>query len=481
MSSEIQITPAQARRKIWESGDIVDFILDVNQKEVYTQYKTSKRKRHIAVFARQMGKSFGLLTIADQECRLRPGITVCYIAPRLNQAKKIVRSTFMDLHKTCPVDLRPKYMTQESAYVYPNGSRIELSGFNAGEIEAMRGPKSHLIIVDECGFMTDLKYGLRSVLTPKLNSTKGSMLLCSTLPKSAAHEYWEFVKRAEFDGTLFRKDIYQCPRYTREDIEGFAEEMGGFDSIDFRREFLNEMITDQESAVFPEATEEKMKNIIAEHKRPVFFDSYESMDIGFRDFTAVLFGYYDFIKAKVVIEDEILLKGSKVTTNSLATLIKSKEAELYPQKPVYLRVSDNNNPIFLNDLAQEPHKLYFLPTLKDDKDSAISKVRLLIQQEKIIINPRCKTLINHIKYATWNSKRTGFDRDLQNGHFDAADAIIYLVRNIQMNKNPYPNSYFLPEGMLWDNSEKNAPKNEFEKSIKAMFDPFSKKKVGNKL
>lgn len=469
------LTPQQARRLLWESGNVVDYILDANQKEIYTEYKKSKRKRHIAVFARQMGKSFGLLGIADQECRTRPGITVCYIAPRLNQAKKIVRSTFIDLHKTCPVDLRPKYMTQESAYVYPNGSRIEMSGFNAGEIEAMRGPKAHLIIVDECGFMTDLKYGLRSVLTPKLNSTKGSMLLCSTLPKSAAHEYWEFVKRAEFDGTLFKKDIFQCPRYTKEDIDGFAEEMGGYDSIDFRREFLNEMITDQESAVFPEATEEKMMAIVAEHKRPAFYDSYIAMDIGFRDYTAVLFGYYDFLKAKFIVEDEVLLKGNKVTTTAVATLVKQKEEELYNTKPVYLRVADNNNPIFLNDLAQDPHKLYFQPTQKDDKESAISKVRLMIQQEKLIINPRCKTLINHVKYATWNSKRSGFDRDLQNGHFDAADALIYLIRNIHANKNPYPNSYFLPEGTLWDSTDKNSPKNAFERDIKELFNPFKPK------
>jgi hypothetical protein len=345
-------------------------------------------------------------------------------------------------------------MTQESAYVYPNGSRIEMSGFNAGEIEAMRGPKAHLIIVDECGFMTDLKYGLRSVLTPKLNSTKGSMLLCSTLPKSAAHEYWEFVKRAEFDGTLFKKDIFQCPRYTKEDIDGFAEEMGGYDSIDFRREFLNEMITDQESA---------------------FYDSYVAMDIGFRDYTAVLFGYYDFLKAKFVVEDEVLLKGNKVTTTAVATLVKQKEEELYNTKPVYLRVADNNNPIFLNDLAQDPHKLYFQPTAKDDKESAISKVRLMIQQEKLIINPRCKTLINHVKYATWNSKRSGFDRDLQNGHFDAADALIYLIRNIHSQKNPYPNSYFLPEGTLWDTTDKNSPKNAFERDIKELFNPFKPK------
>jgi hypothetical protein len=470
-----KLTPQEARRILWESGNVVDYVLDKNQQDIYKQYKTHRRKQHIVVFSRQMGKSFGFLGIADQECRTRPGITVCYIAPRLNQAKKIVRSNFTDLLKTCPPDLKPKYMTQESAYVYPNGSRIELSGFNAGEIEAMRGPKAHLILVDEAGFMDGLKYGLRSVLFPKLNSTKGSLLLCSTLPRSAGHEYWELVKKAEFDGTLLKRDIFQCERYKKEDIDGFAEEVGGYDSIDFQREYLNIMLTDQDSAVFPEATEEKMLNIIAENKRPAFYDSYASMDIGFRDYTAILYGYYDFIKGKMVIEDEILLKGSKVTTTSVATLIKLKEEELYATKPPYLRVADNNNPIFLNDLASEPHKISFMATAKDNKEAAISKVRLMIQQEKLIINPRCKNLINHLKYATWNKNRTGFDRDLQNGHFDAADAMIYLIRNVQLNKNPYPNTYFLPEGVLWDNTEKNAPKTQFESDLKDMFNPFKKK------
>lgn len=469
------ITPKEARRLIWESGNIANFLLDANQKDIYTQYKESKRKTQVVVLARQMGKSFGLLTIAVQECMTTPNIVVCYIAPRLNQGKKIIRSNFQEIFKTCPKEFRPEYKTQESCYLFPNGSRLEISGFNAGEIESMRGPKAWLIIIDEAGFCDELKYGLRSVLFPKLNSTKGKMLLCSTLPRSAAHEYWELVKKAEYDGTLIKRDIFSCSRYTKEDVDGFAEEVGGYESIDFRREYMNEMITDQESAVFPEATEEKMAAIVSEHKRPAFYDSYISMDIGFRDYTAVLFGYYDFLKAKFVVEDEILLKGNKVTTTAVATLVKQKEEELYASKPVYLRVADNNNPIFLNDLAQDPHKLYFQPTAKDDKESAISKVRLMIQQEKLVINPRCKTLINHVKYATWNSKRSGFDRDLQNGHFDAADALIYLIRNIHSQKNPYPNSYFLPEGTLWDTTDKNSPKNAFERDIKELFNPFKPK------
>lgn len=471
----MNLTPAQARKQIWESGLIVEFLLDANQKEIFKQYKTSKRKTHVTVLSRQSGKSYALLTIATQECITRPNITVCYVAPRLNQGKKIVRATFLEIFKTCPKELQPKYLTQESCWVFPNGSRLEVSGFNAGEIESLRGPKAHLIIVDECGFMSELKYGLRSVLYPKLNSTKGSMLLCSTLPKSAEHEYWDIVKKAEFDGTLIKRDIYACPRYTKEDIDGFAEEVGGYDSVDFKREYLNIMITDQESAVIPEATEEQMKILIGEQTRPAFYDAYVSMDIGFRDFTAVLFGYYDFLKNKVVIEDEFVIKGNKVTTKLLADTIIDKEEELWNTVKPYLRYSDNNNLILLNELSQEPYKVHFIPTAKDNKDAAISKLRLLVQSGNILISPKCKHLINHLKYATWNSKRSGFDRDQQNGHFDALDALIYFVRNVQYNKNPYPASHFMPSGTLWE-TEKNSNLPEFHRHIADIFNPFKSRK-----
>lgn len=470
-----KLTPAEARRILWESGDICSLLLDVNQKEVYDHYANSPRKTLVAVFSRQMGKTFSLVTIAVEKCIKTPNTTVVYVSPRLNQGKRIIRATLLEILKTCPKDLQPEYKTQESCYLFPNGARLELSGFNANEIESQRGGKASLIIVDEAAFMDELKYGLRSVLYPKLNTTRGKMLLCSTLPKSAEHEYWDIVKKAEFDGTLIKKDIFSCPRYTKQDIDTFAEEVGGYDSVDFKREYLNIMITDQESAVVPEATEEKMLKIIGEQKRPDFYDCYVAMDIGFKDYTAILFGYYDFLKNKVIIEDEIVVKGNKVTVKGLGEGIPNKEEELWGYVKPYLRYADNNQPIFLNELAQPPYGVHFIPTEKKNKEAAISKLRLLVQSENILISPKCKYLITHLKYATWNNKRDGFDRDQQNGHFDALDALIYFVRNVQYNKNPYPSSHFMPAGTLWE-TEKDSNLPEFHQHLKNIFNPFSKKR-----
>lgn len=465
------ITPAQARSILWRQGRIVDFLLDNNQMEIYNSLKQGKGARHtvVALFSRQTGKSYGLLTIATQECLTRKNITVVFIAPRLKQARKIAKTNMAEILKTCPDDVRPKYNAKEESYYFPStGSTIELAGFNADEVESQRGPKAHLIIVDECGFMTNLKYGLKSVLYPKLNTTKGSMILCSTLPRSQGHEYFDFIKKAEYNGTLIKKNVLECPRYTKEDIDRFAEEVGGYDSVDFKREYLNIMITDDEYAVIPEATEELMQEIVKELPRPPYYDVYVSMDIGVKDLTVALLGYYDFKKSSVVILDEVILKGKNVTTESIHDSISFKEQMHFGTKIPYLRVADDNNQILLNDLMSTKN-MFFQITRKDQKEAALNNLRVMLAAHRIIIHPRCKTLIFHLKNATWNNRKTSYERSPDNGHYDALDALIYFIRNVNFSKNPYPKDYDMPMGD-WYMLENNK-RTQFEQRILDMFNP----------
>lgn len=467
-NNTLQISPQQAREILWRKSKITDFLLDSNQKVLRDQLKSIKRKTHVALFSRQSGKSYGALGIAVEELLARPNITICYVAPRLKQGKKIVKATFDEIFKSCPQDLKPKFDRDSSTYIFPSSkSKLELYGFNAEEIESARGPKAHMIIVDECGFMNDLKYGLKSVLYPKLNSTKGSMILISTLPRSQGHEFWEIVKQAEFKETLVKRDIYQCPRYTKEDIDGFAEEVGGYDSVDFKREYLNIMITDEDHAVIPEANDETLAKLVKNYQRPPYFDPYVSMDIGVKDLTGVLYAYYDFITGKVVIEDEATFKGRSFTTANLANSIKKTEERLWDLKKPYLRVADNNNLILLNDLGID-YNINFIATAKDNKHAWLNQIRILISEERLIINPRCKQLIFHLKNATWNKNKTDYERSLDGGHYDLVDALAYLIRNIAYTRNPYPKGY----GMLYGDSHMrlgDSNKTKFEEHLISMF------------
>lgn len=239
-----------------------------------------------------------------------------------------------------------------------------------------------------------------------------------------------------------------------------------------------EVVRDADSLVLAEFDSDAQKEIVTDNfKIPKFFDYYLSMDIGGKDFTAILIAYYDFINSQVVIIDEIVIK-EKQNTKTIAKFINEKRQEHFGEKLPYLMFADNNNIILLNDL-QSDHGLYFIATRKDNKEAAINNVRLKIMNRDIIIHPRCKTLISHMKNATWeksNSRASGyrqFARSADSGHYDLVDALIYLIRNIVYSKNPYPPGYggYSSENRysrVVDNNNKTAFDNMFKikKSIK---------------
>ena len=75
---------------------------------------------------------------------------------------------------------------------------------------------------------------------------------------------------------------------------------------------------------------------------------------------------------------------------------------------------------------------------KDDKQAALNRLRLSVANRELAINPRCKKLIAHLRYAIWNRARSSYARSADYGHFDGVDALVYLVRSVDWHRNPYP-------------------------------------------
>lgn len=440
------ISPEVARNMLWEKG-ILHWLLKPVQLELYESYHNCKQKVVVWNCARRIGKSFSLCVIALETCLKKPNALVKYCCAKQKDAKGIIRPLIREIIISCPADLRPEYKTQDGAWVFPNGSRIELTGLDGGRAESVRGGSSDLSIIDEAGLVGDLPYIITSIILPTTATTKGKILLASTPPKSPAHPFiTRYLNKAKIEGNLVTKTIYDNPNIDKEEFDKLIEESGGVNSIDFRREYLCEIIKDDRFDIIPEFTATVKANIIKEWKRQPFYDAYVSMDVGMKDLTVVLFAWYDFKEAKIIVEDEFVINGHKFNTSSLAEGIKKKETEVYTdsmtgeQKSPYMRVSDNNL-ILIKDLW-ELHGLRFFPTKKDDAEAALNQVRIMIQNERIIINPRCKALIHHLEAGVWNNAKTSFEQSADCGHYDAIDSLKYLVRNVQTSKNPYPAHYF---------------------------------------
>lgn len=461
-----RISPETAKHLLWHEGEL-QWILKTVQKELYKSYINCKEKIVVWNCSRRLGKSYTLCTIALETCLKKPNALVKYCCAKQKDAKNIIRPLIREIIISCPPELKPEYKTQDGAWVFPNGSRIELTGLDGGRAESVRGGSCDLAIIDEAGLVGDLPYIITSIILPTTATTKGKIILASTPPKSPIHPFiTRYLNKARIEGNLVTKTIYDNPNIDKEEFDKLVEESGGVDSIDFRREYCCEIIKDDNYAIIPEFNAELKKRIVKEWERAPFYDSYVSMDVGMKDLTVVLFAWFDFANSKLIIEDEFIINGQKLNTNSLAEGIKKKEAENYTealtgeQRIPYLRVSDNNL-IVIRDLY-DLHGLRFLPTRKDDADAALNKVRILLQNEDIIINPRCKTLITHLEAGIWNKNKTSFDRSADNGHFDAIDSLKYLVRNVSFTKNPYPNGFFAKNSENLFNTKRP---NEYKESV----------------
>lgn len=445
-----KISKKEAVRQLWLQGVVCERILDDNQKDLVKNYRENPAQIQVFVLGRQTGKSFGMLSLAVEEALIHSGWIINFIAPTKQQARDIAKTTMRSVLKDCPDEIMPQYKTQENSFVFHNGSEIKIVGANSDAIEAARGPKAHLIICDEVGFWSDLDYAIKNVLYPKLNTTKGKLIMASTPPKSSGHAFHSYVQEAEMRDALIKKTVYDCPRYTNEDIERFAYEVGGLDSVTFRREYLCQFVSDSQNAVIPEATDDLMSLIVKDWKRPDHYDRYVSMDIGTVDMTVALFGYYDFLNNKLIFEDEVIIHGTDVRPDIVFARVSAKEKELWTSGhgepiPPYMRVSDINyvltNDLFLN------YGMYFLNTEKDGKNEWINQLRVALANQRIIISPKCKTLIFHLKSAIWKKSRKTFERcDVDHSHYDALDSSLYMFRNVQWNKNPYPAGYDLKKG-----------------------------------
>lgn len=449
------ITKEKAREILWRKGNLL-FKLDETQKELYRFVHENPHQIIVIGASRRLGKSYFLLTLAFEECLKNPNRIVKYVAQTLKEVKKITDYLIKQLTSDCPKDLIPHFHTHYHSLIFPNGSQIHFAGTEMNRAENLRGSEAHLCIVDEAGFCNNLDYIVNSILFPLTTLTKGKIILASTPSVSIDHPFIKLLIEAEREGRFIKKTIYDNPRLKPEDIEQIAQQIGGKDSVAFRREYLVELISSDVDAVLPEFTRTVEEEIVkAGYVRPDYFDAYVSMDIGGKDFTAVLFAYYDFLNNIVVIEDELVFKNA-VLSDELAQAIKEKELELWGHnnngRGKIFRYSDNNNIILLNDFIVK-HDLVFIPTRKDDKKTALNDVRTRIKTKKLIIHPQCVNLVRHMRSAVWATNKKDFAKSTELGHYDCVDALIYLIRNINFNRNPYPANYNLLSVAQYNNNE----------------------------
>ena len=455
------ITKEAAQQALWRQG-ILRWMLDDNQKEFYDAFYKCTGLKFVLNCSRQIGKSYFLCVLAIEHALRIPDGELKYSAPTQKQVKKIIFPLFKQILKDCPEDLKPNFHAQEQQYEFKNGATIVIAGMDSDRADNLRGSRAHLGIVDEAGFSSSayVTEMVQGVLLPMTLTTGGKLVIASTPPKTPHHAFQKYYTAALAEGNALHRTIYDNPRLTSETIDKYKKESGGDNTTYWKREYLAQFVIDKEIIVFPEFSERAQAEIIVDkYERPKYFDYYTAIDVGIRDATAVLFGYWDFLNTKLVIEDEILLHGVlEVRTDIIAAKVRLKEEEHFGKKEPYFRISDIDL-LLINDL-DKIHNLKFHPAKKGNysKEAGVNEVRLMINTRQLVINSRCKHLAAQLESCIWDTKHEKFDRVEGMYHFDAVDALIYIVRGLRRNKNPYPaDRYDIDSQFFWNQPSNKTP------------------------
>lgn len=447
----------------WEAGDLFwklhGDIERLGQLKIDYAYESVQGKLFVGDCSRQLGKSTWAAAKCIEKALRKKGARIRYATAFLTDLEQFIIPAFEMVLEDCPEDFRPIWRAQKSEWYFPTtGSRIRLVGLDR-KPNGLRGNRLDLVVLDESGYISRLGYIYRNVLIPATTHVPDAkIIMLSTQPESPDHDFCKFCDKAAIENAYVQITIFENPLLTEAQIDEIAKECGGYQSTAFRREYLCERIVEEERAIVPEFNERRHVLISPRCPANHFWYRLESLDSGVRDMTACLFGYYDFARAKAVIEDEFAIKGPEVITPRIAELVREKEGlHEYDKYQWMRRVSDNNNIILLQDLGTQ-HALHFNPTDKDELHAMVNKVRVWMGSDRIEIHPRCARLIGALKAGIWDLHRKEFARSEVHGHFDLIAALVYFIRNIPEHENnvpPYFNQILsdviYPRGMLGHN------------------------------
>jgi hypothetical protein len=460
--------------ELWRRGVLTPWLGHAVQQRMAAAIAASPSKKYVINSARRLGKSFLLCMLAIERALQQPNAQIKYACDTQRAAKRIVVPLFRQILETCPKVLRPKFKSHDLVYEFPNGSQIAIAGVTLDQADSLRGTSCDLAIIDEAGFIESeqLSYLVESILMPQMLTRPNSrLIMASTPPKTPDHSFVQkYMQQAMHDNAYSRFQIYDNPLLTPEIIEEFKREAGGEDSTTWRREYLAEVVTETENAIFPEATVEGvLDKLIVDVPRPSHFIPITVVDLGYIDFTGILFGYFHFGLGKIVIEDEILV--NKATSAEIVGLIKAKEKELWGTITPRLRVVDGPA-LVVADLNQT-HRFNCRPPDKSDLTANVNRVRIDLAQERLLVHPRCTKLVTQMRYAVWDKTRTTFARTSSGGHSDLVAALIYLAKHIDRQTNPVPAGWGFDAFNDW--GFPRTRKNTAAEQFRALF-PFTRQK-----
>lgn len=413
------ITPDNAVEQLWNLGNL-SYKLRPEQRYFRSQIYANVYQLIVGNISRRWGKTHTLVSYAiEQAIRSRQNIR--FGCAFLTDLEEFVLPAFDLLLEDCPRYLKPVYKASKKRWVFPNGSIIKLVGLDKNP-NGLRGNAINIIIIDEAGFVSNLRYIYTSVIIPATMKQRNiKIIMISTPPESPEHFFVEMINKAKIQDNAFYLEL------TIDDISDLEEpekerlfaEVGGRDSPTAQREFFCKIIIDATRAIAPHFNEQIHVGIAPDEiLKHVDWHLFGDTG-GVRDLTVFHQMGWSHDLGRIIVHDEQWFERHTPTSKITDAVI-----DKWNFMPTTLDATGQ---------LQIDWSAAGLPSsnpIKDTFTSSLMTVNNSFYNNEVLINPRCKLLIQTLKNHMTNPKRTDFERTETTGHADAVMSYCYGIRGV---------------------------------------------------
>lgn len=431
----------KVRHELWRLG-LLEWLLWPQQRTIYRKIRSNESDGEFVVMlcARQFGKSYLGTVMAIEDCIRHPESLVIIVGPTSKQTTDIVVQAIKKIEKSAPPGLIRRSKSESRWYI--GSSELLIGGFELNTATRHRGKTLVNIYVEEVVDSNPDNYNesIKSDLGPALtHSHGGKFIFLTTPPKIPDHPFLtETVPNAMLHDAFYKYTIHDNEQLDQRQYAACVERCGGEETIEFRREYLCEVVRDENVVVLPAFN----TNLhVQAFEEPVYCHYQVAIDWGgVRDKTCAVLMSYDYTTDTDLILDEFVWDANTPMSKIVPSLmiweekykIQKRVADVPGQVQVDLRET------FQYDITA-PHKLDWMAN--------VNSLNLRFALNKVKVQPHCKFIVANCQSGTFNKQKTDFDRSNALGHCDGIAALMYGSRSLDRT-NPFPvngasDSYFV--------------------------------------
>jgi hypothetical protein len=425
-----EIDKEEVKKVLWEKG-LLKWKLWAQQEVIYEKIRGLPQNIQTAVIlcARQFGKSFLGTLLAVEDCIRTPGSSVLIVGPTIKQTTDIVHQSLRNLSNDSPEGLITRSKSESRWYI--GSSELLIGGFDINNATRVRGRTLSNIYIEELVDSNPDTYldSMRSDLAPALTHSKsGKMTYLTTLPKIPDHPFiLETMTEAQANNAFYSYTIDDNRALTQDQYEACVRRCGGRESVEFRREYLNEIVRDPSIIIVPSYSEEKH---LVDYKYPPEVFKQITVDFGgVRDKTVALLHTYIFQLNKHYVIDE------KVWDSNTPTTVIFNDLKKWQKDHKIHRIYCDAPGQIIVDLNEEFDFPVMMPP-KEDWQANVNNLEATFGLDEIRVNPSCKFLRLSLRSGTFNKNKTDFERTESLGHCDALACLMYALR-VMDKTSPY--------------------------------------------